>query len=198
MAERPGWLSDEARAVWDALPADVVAKADRDALVVYCNAVADFTRAQQVLDQTGVVVKGARGGLVRSPLNIVKAENAAIMRALARDLGLVRPDPDAPALRANARYRNAAALERTITALRSGGRLEDADAATAALARHLAAALDAVDAEAFPTQTASLARAQLATLRMLRGERDDDHAPADIDALIAALVSAPLGDASEP
>jgi hypothetical protein len=93
-----------------------------------------------------------------------------------------------------AKGRNTAAIERTVAALRSGGRIEEVDAATVALARHLAAALDAVDPLEFPAQAASLARVQLSTLRTLRGTgADDDDGLAD---LVAAL-SGPMGDAQE-
>jgi hypothetical protein len=98
-----------------------------------------------------------------------------------------RAQPAAP--RSAPRRRNQAALERTITALRNGGRLEDVDAAAVALARHLAGALDEVDAEARPAQVASLARVQLATLRTLRGIDDDSQRDADVGDLLAILSS---------
>jgi P27 family predicted phage terminase small subunit len=191
-AEPPGWLSDDARAVWDALPEAVVNDQPADAVVVYCCAVADFARAQQMLDQTGQLVRGARGGLVRSPLTIVKADNAQTIRHLARQLGLsdVPDRPDPPAGRS---WRNQAATERSITALRRAGQLEEVDSAAVALARHLADALDRIDPARFPAQTASLARVQLAALRSLRGIDQDEPSGAGIDELLAAL-SAPVGD----
>jgi hypothetical protein len=93
--------------------------------------------------------------------------------------------------------RNRTAVERTITALRHGGRLEEVDAATTALARHLAGALDTVDAGAYPAQTASLARVHLATLRQLRGLDDTERDDAGIGDLLAAL-SAEVGDPAQP
>jgi len=201
-ANRPGapdWLSAEALAVWDALPDDVLTAQPVDALTVYCCAVADFTRAQQALDRTGVLIRGARGGLVRSPLNLVKADNAHTIAALARQLGLASPPGDDEGARQIAQaYRNRAATERTITGLRRGGRLEDADAAAVALARHIAHALDHLDPARWPAQTASLARVHLATLRALRGVDDNDQQqPGGIDELLAAL-SAPVGDPENP
>jgi hypothetical protein len=90
--------------------------------------------------------------------------------------------------------RNAAGVERTLAALRAGGRLEEVDAGMVALARHLADSLDVVDPAEHPAQAASLARVQLSTLRALRGAPvDDDDGIAD---LVAAL-SAPMGDAAE-
>jgi hypothetical protein len=83
-------------------------------------------------------------------------------------------------------------VERTVAGLRDAGRLEAADEAAVALARTLAGALDTVDPVVWPAQVASLARAQLATLKLLRGVADDDR-DAGLDELLAAL-----GNASEP
>jgi hypothetical protein len=92
-----------------------------------------------------------------------------------------------------AKRRNRDATERTITALRAGGRLEHVDAAAVALARHLAAALDDVDAAERPAQVASLARVQLATLRTLRGVDDDAARDPDVGELLA-ILSSEVGD----
>ncbi len=196
----PEWLSEPAREVWDALAEQgVVATADRDALVVYCCAVADFNRAQQILDETGAVIRNAKGAPVRSPFTLVKATNASIIRTLARELGLTtrsEPDSDEPAETPRRAWRNSAATERTITALRNTGKLEEADSATTALTRHLARALDQVDPARFPAQVASLARVQLNALRQLRG-LDQEDSGGDLTELLAAL-SAPMGDTSEP
>jgi hypothetical protein len=81
-----------------------------------------------------------------------------------------------------------------VVALRQTGRLESVDAATVALARTLAAALDMVDPVEYPAQAASLARVQLSTLKSLRG------APVDADDGLTDLVAAlqaPMGDAEE-
>ena len=91
--------------------------------------------------------------------------------------------------------RNQAGTEDTIAALRATGRLEGVDASAVALARHLARALDEVDGARYPAQTASLARAHLATVKVLRGIEDDSTNGA-ADELLAYL-SAPLGDAAQ-
>jgi hypothetical protein len=88
-------------------------------------------------------------------------------------------------------YRNQRATERTISALKAGGKLEHVDDAAVGLARHLAAALDHVDPAANPSQTASLARAHLAVLRTLRG-LDGPSAEPGFD--LAALLRTPVGD----
>jgi hypothetical protein len=92
------------------------------------------------------------------------------------------------------RTRNAVAAERTLKALADGGKLEHADAATVALLRHLAGALDRVDPECQPAQVASLARVHLAVIRSLRGMADE---PDDGMADLLAALSGPLGDAPE-
>jgi hypothetical protein len=102
-----------------------------------------------------------------------------------------------PTLTAGGTWRNRTATERTIEALRKGGKLESVDAAAVALARHLAAALDEVDSAAMPAQTASLARVQLAALRTLRGFDDDTDRDADVGDLLA-MLQAPLGDQAQP
>jgi transposase len=97
--------------------------------------------------------------------------------------------------------RNRAAIERTITALRRGGRLEPVDAAGIALARHLAAALDVVDPEHYTAQLASLARVHLATLRQLRGMDDRNEGDPDLGELLsylAAPMPAEVGDTAQP
>jgi P27 family predicted phage terminase small subunit len=172
--------------------------ADRDALAVYCCAVADYAQAQQMLDQTGPVIRDARGSVKRNPMAMVKAANAATIRQMARDLGLrnARPELEEPPERRT--YRNQAATERTLTGLRRVGRLDEPDAGLVALARHLAEALDRIDPARFPAQTASLARVQLATLQSLRGHDDEQPtASGGVDDLLAFL-SAPVGDSPDP
>jgi P27 family predicted phage terminase small subunit len=191
----PAWLSDDARAVWDGLAAAGV-DGDADTLIVYCCAVADYRAAQQGLDSDGTLIRGRGGVMVRSPLHSVKAANAATMRVLARELGLTATKPDTDS-QARAGRRNGAATERTIAALRAGGRLEGVDAAATALVRHLASALDGVDPVRCPAQTASLARVYLVALRNLRGDdADDRHDTGALDDLLAVL-SSPVGDATE-
>jgi hypothetical protein len=102
-----------------------------------------------------------------------------------------RETPAAPS------WRNQRATERTIDALRRGGKLEEVDAAAVALARHLALALDKVDGATMPAQTASLARVQLAALRTLRGIDDGTERDADVGELLA-MLSAPLEHPPQP
>ncbi len=89
----PRWLTAEARAVWDRVTAELGAMgmchaADTDALVVYCTAVVNHARAQQLLDVTGPLIKGAEGGVVRSPAVAVVHASATVISRFAREFGL--------------------------------------------------------------------------------------------------------------
>jgi hypothetical protein len=110
--------------------------------------------------------------------------------------GTAKEPPPGAASRGSGR-RNRAATERTITALRAGGKIEVVDAAAIALARHLATALDEVDPEVRPAQVASLARVHLATLRTLRGVDDGSERDADVGDLLA-LLSTEVPDTPNP
>jgi hypothetical protein len=88
------------------------------------------------------------------------------------------------------RSRNAAAFERTVTALRNGGRLEAVDAALVAAGRTMAQIMDAAEEPVVPVTWA-----YLSILRELRGVVTPD-ADEGLGQLIAAL-SAPMGDAPE-
>ena len=194
----PDWLSPTARDVWLRTAPELPEGADVQKFAVYCSTMADFLQAQQTLDRTGLLIKGSTGALVPSPLNRIKIQNANTARALARDLG-IGVDPDLPAQQSanrSVKRRNQAAIERTLKSLGAVGRLEPVDAATVALTRTLAEALDRVDPETYPAQMATLARVQLAALRMLRGKVEDDDDGAALSDFIAAM-SSPMGDAPE-
>jgi hypothetical protein len=117
---------------------------------------------------------------------VVPTWHAVTKRVTAREV-----QPAAPP--SGAGRRNRAAVERTITGLRQGGKLEDVDAATVGLARHLATALDTVDPLTQAGRVAQLARVYLATLRSLRGVDEDSERDTDLGDLLA-LLSAPVGD----
>lgn len=82
--------------------------------------------------------------------------------------------------------RNRAAFERTVRALKAGGRLEDVDAALVATGRTLAALLDDHDEPVVPVTWA-----YLNVLRDLRGVVGGDND--DFGALVAEL-SGTVGD----
>ena len=117
------------------LRAGLVERADPDQLAAYCAAVADYRKAQTQLDRTGQLIRGVDGGLVRNPLLAVRRETGEAARRLASQLGVTSSDE--PPSRSTG-WRNQRATERTITALRHGGRVEPVDDASISLARHLA------------------------------------------------------------
>lgn len=91
--------------------------------------------------------------------------------------------------------RNAAAVERTIRALREADRLEDLDAGLIAAARTLARALDEAGS---PYVAASVARVHLDALRLLAGRPAPE--PDELDAFLRSLQrpgSASVRDAAE-
>jgi P27 family predicted phage terminase small subunit len=190
----PEWLNEEAAQVWVRTLSDLPPAADRDVFAIYCSAIADYNQAQRLLNQSGPVMRDAKGNVVPSPLNRVKMTNASVARGLARDLG-IGVDASLPPEKPK-RYRNARATERTVEGLRRGGRLDSVvDDASIALARTLAEALDRVDPETFPAQLASLARVHLSAIRALRGQSEDDN-DSGISDWVATLSGA-LGDAPE-
>jgi P27 family predicted phage terminase small subunit len=196
MASPPAWLSPDALEIWARLEPALPAGADPDTFAVYCSELANYQQAQRLLNQTGPLLRTQTGNHVPSPLVRVKQGSAQVLRSLHRDLGLADSDAELPVPTRPVRFRNRSAMEKTLSGLRAGGRLERADEATVALTRTLAEALDKVDAEMYPAQIASLARSQLAALRLLRGspENDADSGLADI---LAAAMQGPMGDAPE-
>jgi len=108
----PPWLNSEARAVWDRTTAELAAMgmchaADTDSLVVYCTAVVNHARAQQLLDAAGPLMKGTEGGVVRNPAVATVNAAAVIINKYAREFGLTpsarvnlgRPAADLPRAR---------------------------------------------------------------------------------------------------
>jgi P27 family predicted phage terminase small subunit len=193
----PEWMAEAAREVWAKTLPELPDGADLAKFAIYCCTMADYYQAQRTLDATGLLIRGPNGGLIPSPLNRVKLSNANTARALARDLG-IGVDPSLPAVQSTNRgvkFRNQRAMEKTLKSLTDGGRLEAVDAACIALTRTLAEALDRVDPEVYPAQMATLARVQLAALRLLRGKQEDDDDNAALSDFIAAM-STEMGDAT--
>jgi P27 family predicted phage terminase small subunit len=89
----PTWLSDEAKAVWrrtvkELEAMNILASADQDIIVAYANAVVNFQRATELVDRSGVLVKGRRDGVVTNPAVRVQRDAAQLIRQLASELGL--------------------------------------------------------------------------------------------------------------
>lgn len=86
-------MSPEAMAVWDRMIAafgatGVLTAVDADVLRVYCEAVVRYEQSAKLLEASGPLVKGVRGGeLVKNPLHQVVRDNADLVRMFARELG---------------------------------------------------------------------------------------------------------------
>lgn len=104
------------------------------------------------------------------------------------------PDQLELLFRARAPTRNASALERTITALRSTDRLEPADAALIAAARTLARALDHAPN---PYVAGNVARVHLEAIRLLAGRPAPE--PDELDDFLRSLRRpSPIRNPAEP
>lgn len=111
----PEDLSADAREVWVAVVqavhhTGVLTSADVDTLRLYCEAVVRYRSAEDMLVKTGPLIKGRNGEFVKNPLHQIVRDNALLMRALARELGLtpaarsgLRGDLDAQANSAGAK-----------------------------------------------------------------------------------------------
>ena len=94
LPEAPDDLSPAARTVWQRVmraygATGVITEADADGLRAYCEAVVRYVHAQKALEASGPLVRDAhRSGLVKNPLHQIVRDNAEMMRAWARELGL--------------------------------------------------------------------------------------------------------------
>ena len=90
----PEDISPEAQAVWRRVVREfghtgVIRGADGDVMRIYCETVARYEKASRLLDASGPLIKGARGGeLVKNPLHQIVRDNAVLIRSLASELGL--------------------------------------------------------------------------------------------------------------
>jgi len=89
----PDAASREVREIWDytleqLIVMGVATKADRDALLCYCEAVVTHRRASAILAKSQVLVPGTlAGSIVRNPALQVQRDSAAVVRAFAREFG---------------------------------------------------------------------------------------------------------------
>ncbi|MEX1173512.1 MAG: phage terminase small subunit P27 family [Chloroflexota bacterium] len=89
----PADMDPEAKVVWRRVLRDmrhtgVIRAADTDVLRAYCEGVARYQHAARLLGQSGPLVRGQRGELVKNPLHQVVRDNADEIRQFARELGL--------------------------------------------------------------------------------------------------------------
>jgi P27 family predicted phage terminase small subunit len=123
----PRDMPEEAKAEWRRIvpqleEAELLTTIDRAVLVRYCCAWADWVELQGLVQQSGKVLKGARGHFVRNPLWFQLQDAGATLSELGKQLGLspvariragvkheVPKDPNAedPGLAAIEHYRKA-------------------------------------------------------------------------------------------
>ena len=89
----PADMGAEAKVVWRRVLRDmrhtgVIRAADADVLRCYCESVARYQYAGRLLVQSGPLVRGQKGELVKNPLHQVVRDNADEIRQFARELGL--------------------------------------------------------------------------------------------------------------
>lgn len=89
----PDEASEAVREVWDhtvrELDAmDLARSADRDALYCYCDAVVTHRRASEIIKQSGLLIRGQKGNMVRNPMIQIQRDAAQIVRAFAQEFGL--------------------------------------------------------------------------------------------------------------
>jgi P27 family predicted phage terminase small subunit len=71
----------------------VISAVDTDVLRAYCEAVARYVQAATTLERTGPLITASghgarRGELVKNPLHQIVRDDALLVRAFARELGL--------------------------------------------------------------------------------------------------------------
>ena len=89
----PSWLCPEAKREWQRLAPElirlgVLTHLDRDSLAVYCDAVVRYREAAAVIQERGVMVVGAQGQTVKNPALQVARDQAMVIKAFGRELGL--------------------------------------------------------------------------------------------------------------
>lgn len=89
----PDWIDADVRAVWDRTVDElthmgVLTTADRDTLVVYCQAVVNHAQAAQLVAKSGTLLRGRDGGVVKNPACQIMRDQALLVRAMAQEFGL--------------------------------------------------------------------------------------------------------------
>jgi P27 family predicted phage terminase small subunit len=90
---RPADLGAAAAVVWRKVMAQmgatgVITGADAEVFRAFCDAAARYQFAARMLEQSGPLVRGQKGELVKNPLHQIVRDNAVLLRSFARELGL--------------------------------------------------------------------------------------------------------------
>jgi len=88
----PDGVSDEVREVWDytldnLIVMGIATRADRDALLCFCEAVVTHRKASALLAKSPLLIRGHRGVLIRNPAIAIQRDAAAVVRAFAHSFG---------------------------------------------------------------------------------------------------------------
>ena len=91
--DMPDDFDGEAADEWDRIVPEIeamglLATLDRSALIRYCRGWATWVDLDEKLRATGLLVKGARDGLVRNPLWMMRQDVESTLEALEKQLGL--------------------------------------------------------------------------------------------------------------
>lgn len=88
----PDDTSPEVRAIWDYALANLIAmgvatRADRDALMCFCEAVVAHRKASALLAKSPILIAGHRGVMVRNPAISMQRDAASVIRQFASEFG---------------------------------------------------------------------------------------------------------------
>ena len=91
--EMPDDLDGEAAAEWERIVPEIeamglIATLDRGVLIRYCRGWATWLDLDQKIRDIGLLVQGARDGMVRNPLWMMRSDVEATLEALGKQLGL--------------------------------------------------------------------------------------------------------------
>ena len=89
----PEWLSDDAKKVWKRTTTQLkgmglLFESDQDLIAAYCNAVVNYKIATDLVDKSGLLIKGRRDGVITNPAVRAQRDAAQLMRQLGAEFGL--------------------------------------------------------------------------------------------------------------
>lgn len=92
-ATPPDYMSAESRLIWDELAPGLIRVGlltawDAHQFAAYCETVVKYERAAVLVNDSGMLVKGRRDGIVRNPAMQIYREMATLMRVYAQEFGL--------------------------------------------------------------------------------------------------------------
>ncbi len=90
MPERPEWMSDKAKAVWDRIMPHLegrVCVLDRSILELYCEMSALLRKAEEELDRNGLTYTKEKGEIKKNPIATVVANLSRQLLSVSVELG---------------------------------------------------------------------------------------------------------------